>query len=125
LTVSHCLILFGVANAFFRGQNGKGTIHHHYGGGEYLDVLAIRQARVSVSRERVWYSSPADPLSPLGYLASLPVEKLILEGFVVDALSFQEFFVGLKQLTFTDCIDAGFFLPLELEKQVTVVVNST
>ena len=76
-----------------------------------------------MSRERVWYSSPADALSPLGYLAALPVEKLLLEGFIVDALSFQEFFVGLKQLTFTDCIDAGFFLPFELEKQVAVVVN--
>ena len=30
------------------GMGGKGTLHHSYGHGEYLDVMSIRKARLAV-----------------------------------------------------------------------------
>lgn len=51
------------------GMGGKGTLHHSYGHGEYLDVMSIRKARLAVG-----IAEDVPFLPPLG---------LILDGFVL------------------------------------------
>lgn len=58
------------------GFDGRGVLHHPFGHGEYLDVFAIRKARIAAGVE--------------DELKSLSVEKLILKGFVVDMLPFED-----------------------------------
>ncbi|KAJ9661118.1 hypothetical protein H2201_006669 [Coniosporium apollinis] len=85
----------------YLGNDGVGTLHHIHGHGEYLDVLAIRKARIAACIH--------------DQIDSLPLVSLRLEGFVVDACPFERGFGRLREIKFgRDCIDAGFELPVEL-----------
>lgn len=81
----------------YRGMGGRGFLHHSYGYGEYLDVISIRKARLATG---IAEDAP-----------SLPLLRLILDGFVVDSLPFE---VEMNAVTFLQfgkqCYDAGFTL---------------
>lgn len=55
----------------------------------------------------------------------MSIVHLTLRGFVVDALPFYSCFDEnrLRQLTFTDCYDSGFYLPADLINEVKINVG--
>lgn len=59
-------------SADYLGQDGEGILSHEFGIGEYLDRQAIATAKLE-----------AGPMG--GRLRYLPVVKLVLSGFVIDA----------------------------------------
>ena len=76
-------------------MSGKGTLHHSYGHGEYLDVMSIRKARLAVG-----IAEDVPFLPPLG---------LILDGFVVYSLPFEVEMTAVSFLQLgQQCYDAGF-----------------
>ncbi|OCK79707.1 hypothetical protein K432DRAFT_454492 [Lepidopterella palustris CBS 459.81] len=78
----------------YRGLDGKGVLHHAYGHGEYLDILAIRKARLTAGVEET---------TPY-----LPLMKLALDGFVVDGLPFEKELAPVSLLNCRNkCYDAG------------------
>ncbi len=93
-----------------RGELGDGSLDVSIGTGEYLDKNAMAAARNSVSSQGV-------------NLRYLPVVKLVLAGFVVDAGPFFRWFnpMRLRCVEFKyGCIDAGFALPSHMNNLVTV-----
>lgn len=93
-----------------RGEQQDGTLSEVLGIGEYLDKNAMATARNLVSSQGV-------------NLRYLPIVKLVLAGFVVDAGPFFRWFnpMRLRQVEFKHgCIDAGFALPSHMSNLVTV-----
>jgi hypothetical protein len=93
-----------------RGEQGGGSVCVSIGTGEYLDKEAMASARSLVSCQGV-------------NLRYLPVVKLVLAGFVVDAGPFFRWFnpMRLRHVDFKyGCIDAGFALPSHMSSLVTV-----
>jgi hypothetical protein len=93
-----------------RGKREDGTLCDSIGTGEYLDKSAIASARRRVSSQAV-------------NLRYLPVVKLVLAGFVVDAGPFFRWFnpLKLRSVDFSyGCVDAGFALPFHMSELVTV-----
>jgi hypothetical protein len=93
-----------------RGENADGLLRDSFGTGEYLDKNAMASARSLVSSEGV-------------NLRYLPIVKLVLAGFVVDAGPFFRWFnpMRLRQIEFRyGCIDAGFAIPSHMSDAVTV-----
>ncbi len=86
-----------------RGQHGEGDLSPEFGIGEYLDKQAIAMAKLEAAPRG-------------GRLRYLPVVKLALSGFVVDAGSMKWFDpLRLRQIEFKhNCIDAGFALPVNM-----------
>ncbi|KAF2654123.1 hypothetical protein K491DRAFT_717410 [Lophiostoma macrostomum CBS 122681] len=81
----------------YRGNVGKGTLHHELGFGEYLDDLCMRKARLAAG---------LDETKPL------PLWCLKLDGFVVDNLPFELELSYIVLLVCGDmCIDAGLRAP--------------
>ncbi|PGH07911.1 hypothetical protein AJ79_06119 [Helicocarpus griseus UAMH5409] len=102
----------------YYGDNGQGILHRRIGIGEYLDKYAIAQARTRAVA--LVTSSPTSTSASIPIL--LPIVKLSLTGFVVDADPFRLFNPHrLRLLTFkNDCVDAGFALPESMHEQVVV-----
>lgn len=93
-----------------RGEQEDGTLCDSVGTGEYLDKNAMALARRFVSSQAV-------------NLRYLPVTKLVLAGFVIDAGPFFRWFnpMKLRMLDFKyGCIDAGFALPAHMNNSVAV-----
>lgn len=93
-----------------RGEQEHGALCGSTGTGEYLDKHAMASARSFVSSQGV-------------NLRYLPIVKLVLAGFVVDAGPFFRWFnpMRLRQIEFKyGCIDAGFALPSHMTNLVTV-----
>jgi hypothetical protein len=80
-----------------RGCQGEGVLSGEFGSGEYLDSRAIAMAKMAASNLG-------------GNLRYLPVVKLVLSGFVVDAGPFLCWFdpMRLRRIEFNYCVDAGF-----------------
>ncbi|KAI9870365.1 MAG: hypothetical protein M1830_004337, partial [Pleopsidium flavum] len=96
--------------ASYHGDKGKGIVRHNIGYGEYLDTLAIMNAR----KEAESKGSVNEKLS---------VTILRLTGFVVDADPFKGWFDPnkLREVDFAnDCIDAGFGLSAEMLRKVKI-----
>ncbi len=94
----------------FSGNKGQGIMRHNIGYGEYLDTLAIMNAR-----------KEAKPKGSVN--EKLPIAILRLTGFVVDADPFKRWFdpKKLREIDFAnDCIDAGFGLSLEMLQNVKI-----
>ncbi|KAL1956078.1 hypothetical protein VTO42DRAFT_7673 [Malbranchea cinnamomea] len=94
----------------YYGYNGQGTLERRIGIGEYLDKKAIKQA---------WERAVSMGCS----LTQLPIVKLSLTGFVVDADPFFYWFNPhrLRMIDFkNDCVDAGFALPKFMAEHVLV-----
>ncbi|KAK2803522.1 hypothetical protein FQN50_006957 [Emmonsiellopsis sp. PD_5] len=95
----------------YYGDDGLGILHRRVGIGEYLDKLSIAAAH---ERAAKMTTTP---------LARLPIVKLTLTGFVVDADPFRLYFNPhrLRLINFrNDCVDAGFALPNNMAEQVVV-----
>ncbi|KAK2771434.1 hypothetical protein FQN53_004987 [Emmonsiellopsis sp. PD_33] len=95
----------------YYGDGGLGILHRRVGIGEYLDKFSIAAAQ---ERAAKMTTTP---------LARLPIVKLTLTGFVVDADPFRLYFNPhrLRLINFrNDCVDAGFALPANLAEQVVV-----
>jgi hypothetical protein len=95
---------------YSRGEQEDGSLRETAGVGEYLDRNAMASARSLVSSQGV-------------NLRYLPIVKLVLAGFVVDAGPFFRWFnpMRLRQVEFKyGCIDAGFALPSHMSNLVTV-----
>jgi hypothetical protein len=93
-----------------RGEQGGGSVCVSVGTGEYLDKNTMASARSFVSCQGV-------------NLRYLPVVKLVLAGFVVDAGPFFRWFnpMRLRHVDFKyGCVDAGFVLPSHMSSLVTV-----
>lgn len=93
----------------YRGQE-DGTLSSTFGIGEYLDKCVIATARSAVAQQGV-------------NLRYLPIAKLVLAGFVVDAGPFFRWFnpIRIRHIHFKyGCIDAGFALPLNTSDLVAV-----
>ncbi|EED19096.1 conserved hypothetical protein [Talaromyces stipitatus ATCC 10500] len=88
--------------------DGKGRIKRQYGNAEYFDNCVIELAKPKLNPDYPEYEAWMSRL--------LPIVHLTLRGFVVDAIPFCSCFDGqkLRSITFTDCIDAGFCLPYEM-----------
>ncbi|KLJ06657.1 hypothetical protein EMPG_17856 [Blastomyces silverae] len=99
----------GGERSSYYGDDGKGILHRRVGIGEYLDKYAIVHAKARAARMG-------------GTLSLLPVVKLSLTGFVVDAEPFHLFNPHrLRLINFkNDCVDAGFTLPERMREQVVV-----
>ncbi|CRG83490.1 hypothetical protein PISL3812_00841 [Talaromyces islandicus] len=97
--------------------NGKGRVARRFGVAEYLDNSVIELAR----------EKHHDGLGDFEKWSNkkLSVVHLTLRGFVVDALPFFSCFDEnrLRQITFTDCYDAGFCLPADLIDEVEINVG--
>ncbi|KKZ63044.1 hypothetical protein EMCG_02614 [[Emmonsia] crescens] len=93
----------------YYGDDGQGILHRRVGIGEYLDKYAIAHAKVR--------AAGIGSTLPL-----LPIVKLSLTGFVVDADPFRLFNPHrLRLIDFkNDCVDAGFALPDCMREQVVV-----
>ncbi|EEA26717.1 conserved hypothetical protein [Talaromyces marneffei ATCC 18224] len=96
--------------AYIKPGDGKGRILKEYGDAEYLDNCAIELAKPNLKGSHPEYDSWMSRL--------LPIVHLTLRGFVVDAVPFCSCFNGdkLRSITFTDCYDAGFYLPNDMEE---------
>ena len=95
---------------YSRGEQEDGALSGSAGTGEYLDKHAMASARSFVCSQGV-------------NLRYLPIVKLVLAGFVVDAGPFFRWFnpMRLRQIDFKyGCIDAGFALPSHMNSLVTV-----
>ncbi|OJD14749.1 hypothetical protein ACJ73_09046 [Blastomyces percursus] len=93
----------------YYGDDGKGILHRRVGIGEYLDKYAIVHAKARAARMG-------------STLNLLPIVKLSLTGFVVDAEPFHLFNPHrFRLISFkNDCVDAGFTLPKRMREQVVV-----
>ncbi|KAI9840937.1 MAG: hypothetical protein M1837_001116 [Sclerophora amabilis] len=97
-------------NSNYRGHKGAGILDKKHGYGEYLDVVCI-----SNSRKRIHPKTPD---------IKLPLETLVLGGFVVDREPFDKFFDArkLRRIEFAhDCVDAGFTLSPQMRGQADIV----
>ena len=97
----------------YLGAHGLGTLHDEFGDGEYLDALTIATARSKVEFRTL------NPHVP----DRLPIRKLVLAGFVLDANPFLHWFSPdkLRQIVFRDhCVDAGFGLHEDMCGRVDV-----
>ncbi|KAF3480603.1 uncharacterized protein GIQ15_05950 [Arthroderma uncinatum] len=94
----------------YYGESGEGELHRRAGVGEYLDKEAIAEARARASE--------------MGCVPDrLPVVQISLNGFVVDADPFFQWFNPhrLRVINFkNDCVDAGFALPRSMSERVVV-----
>lgn len=93
-----------------RGEQESGSVCISVGTGEYLDKNTMASARSLVSCQGV-------------NLRYLPVVKLVLAGFVVDAGPFFRWFnpMRLRHIDFKyGCVDAGFALPSHMSTLVTI-----
>lgn len=90
----------------------KGRIIKKYGDAEYLDNLVIELAKPNLK--------PSHPEYDTWMSRLLPIVHLTLRGFVVDAVPFCSCFDAdkLRSITFTDCYDAGFYLPKDMRHVV-------
>ncbi|KAJ5273780.1 hypothetical protein N7478_008905 [Penicillium angulare] len=95
----------GGAPVFF-GNRGNGELACIIGDGEYLDKECIEKAKVRAMA--------------IGRTSRrLPIRKITLSGFVVDADPFIQWFDSskLRCINFKgQCIDSGFWLPLSMKK---------
>ncbi|KAF2110016.1 hypothetical protein BDV96DRAFT_218792, partial [Lophiotrema nucula] len=88
----------------YKGQDGRGTLYHHYGYGEYLDYMTIRKARQASGPDKT---------------RAVPLLCLKLDGFVVDHHPFVgDSSAAIPELSSLNllvcgskCIDAGFRAP--------------
>ena len=98
-----------------RGDEEEGNLLYSLGEGEYLDQQSIQKA---------WEAARS-----LGCtLRFLPIVRLVLAGFVVDAGPFYSWFsfVRLQEIVFKhDCFDAGFRLPKPMHDRVSISAPST
>ena len=93
-------------SVFFSGRQGDGELHPDIGYGEYLDKHNIEKAKI-----RALAMGRTNP--------RLPIKRLTLSGFVVDADPFLQWFdpEKLRSIHFKGhCIDAGFWLPQSMQK---------
>lgn len=93
-----------------RGEQQDGSLCDSAGSGEYLDKNAMGSARSFVAAQGV-------------KLHYLPIVKLVLAGFVVDAGPFFQWFnpMRLRHIEFKyGCIDAGFALPSHMTNLVSI-----
>ena len=98
------------ADRIFSGRRGDGELHPDFGYGEYLDKLAIEKAKVLA----LAMGHPAHRLT---------IKKLTLNGFVVDADPFLQWFDPKKLhiIQFKGhCIDAGFWLSKAMQNIVVL-----
>jgi hypothetical protein len=96
----------------YLGAHGFGTLHEEFGYGEYLDQQAMKSAQAELGHDL-----------PIENLRYLPIKTLTLMNFVVDAGPFFRWFdpKKLREITFKgDCFDAGFRLPEDMQRSVTV-----
>ncbi|KAJ5128255.1 hypothetical protein N7448_001972 [Penicillium atrosanguineum] len=97
------------ADPVYHGHLGDGELHPRIGYGEYLDKHSIEKAKLlALTMDRTSHR--------------LTIKTLTLSGFVVDADPFLQWFdpQRLRSIHFKgECIDAGFWLPLAMQK-VTV-----
>ncbi|PGH28042.1 hypothetical protein AJ80_00297 [Polytolypa hystricis UAMH7299] len=119
------------ARGSYYGENGQGTLDRRIGIGEYLDKYAIAAAKARAAPSMP-PSYPFPPTSPSTTSTSptspsstnhLPIVKLVLIGFVVDADPFFFWFNPhrLRVVHFKDyCVDAGFALPAAMVEKVRV-----
>ncbi|EEH04667.1 conserved hypothetical protein [Histoplasma capsulatum G186AR] len=93
----------------YYGDEGQGILHRRAGIGEYLDKYSIVHAKARAAQMG-------------STLHLLPVVKLSLTGFVVDADPFHLFNPHrLRLINFkNNCVDAGFALPERMREQVVV-----
>lgn len=92
------------------GESGEGELHRRAGVGEYLDKESIGEAKIRA-------------LAMGCTLDRLPIVKLTLTGFVVDADPFFMWFNPhrLRVINFkNDCVDAGFAIPRFMSDRVVV-----
>lgn len=86
------------------GKHGTGELHRNIGYGEYLDKKCIEVAKVLAMQ--------------MGRTSRrLPIRKLTLSGFVIDADPIIQWFdpEKLRCIHFKgQCIDAGLWLPLSM-----------
>ncbi|KAK2733665.1 hypothetical protein FQN57_002062 [Myotisia sp. PD_48] len=97
-------------SGMYYGDGGTGSLDRRVGIGEYLDKVAIEEAR-----ER------AEPMGCT--LERLPVVQISLTGFVIDSDPFFQWFNPhrLRIINFkNDCVDAGFTLPRFMTEHVIV-----
>lgn len=90
----------------YLGHHGTGILHEEFGNGEYLDTQAISAARQDVIDE-----------IPQSNAVLLPIKKLTLMNFVVDAWPIIHWFdpKRLEEIVFkSGCIDAGLYLPFSM-----------
>jgi hypothetical protein len=90
----------------YLGHHGTGVLHEEFGDGEYLDTQAIKMAQLDAADEL--------PQSNMRYL---PIKKLTLMNFVVDAWPTLRWFdpKNLEEIVFKPgCVDAGFYLSFEM-----------
>ena len=102
----------------YLGAHGGGTLHDEFGDGEYLDALAIATTRSNIEFRTMNLHLPD----------RLPIRKLVLAGFVVDANPFLHWFSPnkLQKIVFKDhCIDAGFGLHEDMCGRVDVCFGGT
>lgn len=80
-----------------------------YGDAEFLENIVIENAKPDLKIGHPEYKAWST--------RHLPIVHLTLRGFVVDALPFSSCFDAdkLHSITFTDCYDAGFHLPKDME----------
>jgi len=100
------------ADCEYLGSHGEGTLHEEFGYGEYLDQQAIKAAQLLVGTEL-----------PVENLRFLPITHLTLVNFAVDAGPFYRWFDAkrLREVNFLgQCVDAGFYLPSDMEASVKV-----
>ncbi|KAG5207270.1 hypothetical protein GTR04_0882 [Trichophyton interdigitale] len=94
----------------YYGESGEGELHRRAGVGEYLDKESIGEAKIRA-------------LAMGCTLDRLPIVKLTLTGFVVDADPFFMWFNPhrLRVINFkNDCVDAGFAIPRLMSDRVVV-----
>jgi hypothetical protein len=103
-----------LTNYTCRGE--KGRILKEYGDAEYLDNCVIELAKPNLK--------PNHPEFDSWMVRLLPIVHLTLRGFVVDAVPFCSCFNAdkLRTITFTDCYEAGFYLPDDM-KQVMLRID--
>ena len=87
--------------------NGNGELYRELGEGEYLDKFAIEKAKIRAGIMQ-------ELSSPL-----LPIKRLTLSGFVVDAGPFLQWFdpQKLRSIYFKGhCVDSGFWVPSPMQQ---------
>ncbi|KAH8690081.1 hypothetical protein BGW36DRAFT_440909 [Talaromyces proteolyticus] len=97
--------------------DGKGRIKKHFGNAEYLENSVIELAKPRFDEGTIEYETWATQ--------TLPIINLTLRGFVVDAIPFHSCFYGnkLREITLTDCYDAGFYLPSDMADDVRINID--
>ncbi len=92
-------------------------MHSHYGYGEYLDSMAIENARDTIQTVR---------FKQHGFLPrQLSIKQLVLGGFVVDSMALQQCFdlSRMQKLVFAyDCVDAGLAIKKQERDHIEVAI---